>query len=150
MTRRQILKSRLLWAAPLALITMVGLGAAAKMRSPLPENLDLSLTRYSDAGLYQTRLDTDMNPVSIGAMHAFIVTLRTRDGRPVEKAALTIDGGMPQHGHGLPTTPRVTADLGGGRYRVEGIKFNMPGWWTVTVHATSGAGGDETTFNLKL
>ncbi|WP_331373159.1 FixH family protein [Sinorhizobium chiapasense] len=150
MTRRQILKSRLLWAAPLTLIAMVGIGTAAKMTASLPEDLDFSLTRYSDAGLYETRLDTDTKPVSIGVMHVFTVTLKTRDGKPVEKAALTIDGGMPQHGHGLPTRPRVTADLGLGRYRVEGIKFNMPGWWTVTVHATSGAGSDETTFNLKL
>jgi hypothetical protein len=57
---------------------------------------------------------------------------------------------MPQHGHGLPTEPRVTEELGGGRYRVEGMKFNMPGWWTIKLSVSSAAGSDSATFNLTL
>ena len=44
-------------------------------------------------------------------------------------AAITVDGGMPQHGHGFPTRPRVTRDLDDGTYLLEGMKFSMTGWW---------------------
>ena len=46
-------------------------------------------------------------------------------------AAITVDGDMPQHGHGLPTRPQVTKHLGNGDYLVEGMKFQMGGWWVV-------------------
>ena len=55
-----------------------------------------------------------------------------------------------QHGHGLPTQPQVTQTLGNGRYLLEGMKFNMPGWWTLTVKVDGPDGRDETTFNLVL
>ena len=40
---------------------------------------------------------------------------------------LKVDGDMPQHGHGLPTRPRVTRNLGNGDYQIEGVKFQMGG-----------------------
>jgi hypothetical protein len=61
-----------------------------------------------------------------------------------------MDGGMPQHGHGLPTSPRVTRALGNGDHLVEGVKFNMGGWWVVRFAITSSAGTDTVTFNLGL
>ena len=82
-------------------------------------------------------------------------TVRVRildsDGRPIENAAITIDGGMPQHGHGLPTRPRVTRHIGGGTYVIEGVRFNMGGWWEFKVSVAAAAGGADTiTFNLNL
>jgi hypothetical protein len=72
------------------------------------------------------------------------------DGTPIEPAAITVDGGMPQHGHGLPTVPQVTRNLGDGKFEVEGMKFNMPGWWVVNVHVATPSGQDKATFNLTL
>ncbi len=57
---------------------------------------------------------------------------------------------MPQHGHGLPTAPQVTKNLGDGRYRIEGVKFNMSGWWTFEVAVDSADGSDSVTFNIVL
>jgi hypothetical protein len=58
---------------------------------------------------------------------------------------------MPQHGHGLPTKPRVTRALGNGDHLVEGMKFNMGGWWVVKFRvASSAAGADSVVFNLSL
>jgi YtkA-like len=89
-----------------------------------------------------------------GKIHCWIVEVTTPDGKPVEHADFTIDGGMPQDGHGLPTEPKVTAELGGGRYQVEGMKFNMSGWWTVNVSVNvsvkAPAGLDTATFTLIL
>ena len=72
------------------------------------------------------------------------------EGRAVEGATLAIDGGMPQHGHGLPTKPRMTRTLGDGTYEVGGVRFNMGGWWEFKVTITSERGADTVTFNLSL
>jgi hypothetical protein len=81
-------------------------------------------------------------------------TMRLRvadaEGRSIDRAILTIDGGMPQHGHGLPTRPRVTRSLGDGIYEIEGVRFNMGGWWEFKVAVSAGAGSDTVTFNLDL
>ena len=83
-------------------------------------------------------------------MHAWTSLSTTADGRPVEAASIAIDGGMPQHGHGLPTAPAVTQALGDGRFLIEGMKFNMPGWWEIDLSIDGPAGADTITFNLVL
>ena len=138
---------RLLWLLPVALIGVVGIGAVAMMQPP-PADLDLSLTRTTEQGLYVGTLEPGASPVPVGTMQSWTVVVTTADGQPLEHAELSIDGGMPQHGHGLPTEPQVTEELGGGRYRVEGMKFNMPGWWTITLEISGAAGTDSATFNL--
>jgi hypothetical protein len=140
---------RLLWLLPVALIGVGGIGAAVMMQPP-PAHLDLSLTRATENGLYIGKLEPSASPIPVGTIQTWIVAVTTRDGQPLEHAGLSIDGGMPQHGHGLPTEPQVTEELGGGRYKVEGMKFNMPGWWTITLEVSSSAGTDSATFNLTL
>ena len=83
-------------------------------------------------------------------MQTVRVTLVDRNGRAIDDAVLTIDGGMPQHGHGLPTRPRVTRNLGDGTYAIEGVRFNMGGWWEFRVTMATDAGPDVVTFNLEL
>lgn len=78
------------------------------------------------------------------------VALKDATGQAVDGAAITIDGGMPQHGHGLPTQPRVTRALGSGVYVIEGVRFNMGGWWEFKVAIAGKAGTDTVTFNLAL
>jgi hypothetical protein len=68
----------------------------------------------------------------------------------VDDAEITVDGGMPQHGHGLPTSPQVTQNLGGGDYLVEGVKFQMLGWWEVKFNINANGQSDTVTFNLIL
>ncbi|HEX6099842.1 MAG TPA: FixH family protein [Thermoanaerobaculia bacterium] len=70
--------------------------------------------------------------------------------QPVTEAKIAIDGGMPQHGHGLPTRPRVTKDLGNGWYEISGLRFNMGGWWELKLTVTGPAGTDTVTFNLAV
>lgn len=61
------------------------------------------------------------------------LTLRGVNGGPLENASLRLGGGMPGHGHGLPSAPQITASLGDGRYLVEGLKFNMTGDWVLSL-----------------
>ncbi len=83
-------------------------------------------------------------------MQTVRIVITDAGGRPVDGAAIVIAGGMPQHGHGLPTRPRVTKSLGGGAYEIEGVRFNMGGWWEFKVVIEAAPGADTVTFNLDL
>jgi len=83
-------------------------------------------------------------------MQTLRVVLTDQAGRAIDGARIEVDGGMPEHGHGLPTQPRVTRYLGDGAYEVEGMKFNMGGWWEVELAIAADAGADTVTFNLDL
>jgi hypothetical protein len=105
--------------------------------------------RTSAQGRYVATLapDRQLRPRQ---MQTVRVTITGADGRPIEDAAVTIDGGMPQHGHGLPTRPRVTRSVGPGTYEIEGVRFNMGGWWELKLAISAGPGADVVTFNLAL
>jgi len=105
--------------------------------------------RTSAAGRYRATIETEA-ALRTGRILAVQLFVADSAGSPVDGAAITVDGGMPKHGHGLPTAPRVTRALGGGRYQVEGLKFSMGGWWELRFGITAPAGSDSVTFNLKL
>lgn len=73
-----------------------------------------------------------------------------KTGKAITEATILVDGGMPQHGHGLPTRPRVTNNLGDGKYEISGLRFNMGGWWELELTITTAAGTDTVTFHLSL
>ncbi|HVY20812.1 MAG TPA: FixH family protein [Bauldia sp.] len=143
-------RRHLLWAAPLAVVVVAGAGLAARMMAPLPSDLDLALSKPTEHGLYVASLAADRTPIPVGAIHTWTARVVTADGKVADDVHLTIDGGMPQHGHGLPTRPEVTTDLGDGNHLIEGMKFNMTGWWTLTVSVDGPKGADKATFNLVL
>ena len=70
--------------------------------------------------------------------------------QPVEGATISVDGGMPEHSHGLPTRPVVKRYLGNGVYEIEGLRFSMGGWWELKLAIDAPAGSDRVTFNLSL
>jgi len=111
---------------------------------------DLSRERGSDAGLFVARISSGVEPIEINRLHRWTLHVDGADGEPVLGAVITIDGGMPMHDHGLPTAPRVTEERGGGDYLVEGMKFQMPGHWTVTFTIVADGGEDRVTFDLML
>ena len=115
-----------------------------------PRDLDYSRTRLSARGLYRATIRPQDDSIPQGRLHRWTLHLETAEGAAVDSAAVAIDGGMPQHGHGLPTRPRVTRDLGNGDHLVDGMKFNMGGWWVVKFRVAAPAGTDSVTFNLDL
>jgi hypothetical protein len=115
-----------------------------------PENLDYSRTRTSAAGRYRATIHPQGDSIPQGRLQRWTLHLETAAGTPVDSAVVLVDGGMPQHGHGLPTKPRVTRRLGNGDHLVEGLKFNMGGWWEVRFRVNAAAGSDSVVFNVKL
>ena len=127
-------------------LSFAGCMAAAQA----PKELDYSRTRSSATGLYRGRIIPDGDSIPTGRLQRWTLHLETTNGAPVDVATVTVDGGMPQHGHGLPTKPQVTRALGEGNHLVEGMKFNMGGWWVVKFRVNSTAGNDSLVFNLSL
>jgi len=134
------------WAAAVALVStslLAGCGTA-------PSDLDLSLDRQTSAGLYRVTLVPPQTAPAINQLHSWQVKLATADGAPVHDARFVVDGGMPQHGHGLPTQPRVTREIADGTYALDGMKFSMTGWWEVKLAIQSPLGADKVTFNTVV
>src|SRR5262245_41903669 len=127
-----------------AMMMIHGTGA----KRPAPSEFGLG-PRASAAGRYVATLET-ARPLRPRQMQTVRVVVRDAEGRAIDEAQISIDGGMPQHGHGLPTRPRVTRSLGDGIYEIEGVRFNMGGWWEFKLAIAGSRGADTVTFNLDL
>lgn len=120
------------------------------MRAAAPADLDTSAKQMSENKLFQVSYESMRGTIPINRIHGWTLHVQTADGKPVDNARITIVGDMPEHGHGLPTEPQIVKGSGPGNYRVDGIKFQMPGWWVVTFNIMAGEVMDNVTFNLRL
>jgi hypothetical protein len=87
---------------------------------------------------------------AINWIHSWILHVESADGVPVENAKIEVNGGMPEHDHGLPTQPRVTEELGDGDYRLDGVRFHMRGYWEITVTVVTEEGSSVVVIPLQL
>jgi hypothetical protein len=111
---------------------------------------DTSRSKTTANGLFVASFQPERGIIRLGELQPWLLTLKTVAGAPVEGAAITISGGMPQHSHGLPTSPQATDYLGEGRYRIDGLKFTMSGWWQLRFAISAAAGSDTVVFNVVL
>ena len=86
----------------------------------------------------------------LNRMHSWILHIEDESGTEVEGATVEVEGGMPEHDHGLPTKPRVTEELGGGDYKLEGMRFHMSGYWEIVVSVTTDDGTSIVIIPLRL
>jgi hypothetical protein len=141
---------RVLVVRRITIFAAVTLLAGCTASAQAPKNLDYSRTRSSEQGVYRGTIRPAGDSIPQGRLQSWMLHLETATGASVDSVNVTVDGGMPQHGHGLPTKPQVTRDLGNGDHLVEGMKFNMGGWWVVKFHVSSAAGNDSLVFNISL
>ena len=78
-------------------------------------------------------LRSELQPLRINQMHSWWVNVQTPDGSPVQDADIALDGGMPEHNHGLATAPQVVAGDQPGHYEIQGMRFHMPGNWQLRI-----------------
>jgi hypothetical protein len=104
----------------------------------------------TDNGLYRISFTSALDPIGINQLHSWTLHVETADGQPVDNAQIRVDGGMPAHGHGLPTQPQVTQNLGNGDYLLEGVRFQMPGAWVMRFDVAADGQSDGVTFELVL
>jgi hypothetical protein len=114
------------------------------------EARDYARTRLTERGLYRVSIKAPDDQAPVGKIHQWILHIEDTTGVAVDSATVCVDGGMPEHGHGLPTTPEPAGSSSDGDYRIEGMKFSMTGWWVVKFVIQSRAGTDSVRFNLGL
>jgi hypothetical protein len=124
--------------------------AGAAMKTKPTADADYAKTMKSKDGGFKATYASDPEAIPVNKMISWKLRVETVDGQAVKDAEITVNGDMPEHGHGLPTQPKVTKNFGDGTYLVEGIKFSMPGWWIMTFSIKAGGKTDTVTFNLKL
>jgi hypothetical protein len=110
----------------------------------------LLLSPVTFAGDFVVTYTTPDGVPVINKMHSWILHVETAAGMEVEGAIIDVDGGMPEHDHGLPTKPRITTELGGGDYKLEGMRFHMNGYWEIVVNITTDSGTSKITIPMQL
>ncbi len=111
---------------------------------------DIAQAKPSESGLFSVTMQPEQGAVRMGETQSWLVTVKSKEGQPVENAALHISGGMAEQNQGLPTSPQATDYLGNGRYRIEGVKFPAAGWWQLRLWIFAAAGTDTVVFNIVL
>jgi hypothetical protein len=132
-----------------ALLAVAGSVAFVRFMAP-PNDLDHSTERLTANQIFRVGYTPSIAPPPINQLHTWKIRVTTSGGQPIEGANITVDGDMPQHGHGLPTRPQVTRSLGDGAYLVEGMKFQMGGWWVIDFTIDANGQSDMVRFNMAL
>lgn len=125
------------------------MGVAGCMTPTTPE-LDWSLEKVTKEGKFRVALEPPLPVPPLQEIHAWNIRLMKPDGTPIEKGLVYLNGGMPEHGHGLPTRPTTVGEVAPGVYRVEGVKFNMPGRWELVVAIQANGTEDFAYFNAAI
>ena len=115
--------------------------------TPVP-NLQAGV--ISEDGLFRASWVSTLAAPPINAVHQWVLHVETAAGEPAVGALITVDGDMPAHGHGMPPQPEVTEDRGNGDYLVEGMSFQMGGYWIVDFTITFDGRTDLVRFGLDL
>jgi hypothetical protein len=121
---------------------------AFKALQPSPGGQNIDFAHVAEAKHFAVKFTPENPDFQHNSMHTWIAEVKTASGAPVPNATITISGGMPAHGHGLPTSPQVTEILGDGRYKVDGMRFNMAGQWQLNLAITADDVTDTVTFDL--
>ena len=91
------------------------------------KNNTVEILKNSDQSIYEGKLECQ-NEISTSSFQDCWLTI-SQSGEPVKKMEVFINGGMPEHEHGLPTSPKVTWSDEKHAYVIDGLKFSMPGDW---------------------
>jgi hypothetical protein len=86
---------------------------------------------------------SEIAPLDINRIHSWQLRLTDAQGSPVSNAQIELVGGMPEHDHGMPTQPQITAETETGSYLLEGMRFHMPGKWLLDIKLTYAVGTEE-------
>ena len=132
------------------LVLVAGTALAAGPAGAAREGLDQSLDRKTERGLFRVSVQSAEQPIPMNRIHRWTVKLSDAGGRPVADARIAVDGGMPEHGHGLPTAPKAAAAPQPGTYVINGMKFSMDGWWELKLAIEAQGQSDRVTYNIVL
>ena len=120
------------------------------MHAPPPKDLDLAAMKMSAHKHFQVMYESLSGRLPLNKIHSWKLTVKDDKGNTVNDAKVSVVGDMPEHGHGLPTNPEIIKDAAAGVYRVDGMKFSMPGWWVITFNIKADEMQDSVSFNVQV
>lgn len=114
------------------------------------ETSQVEILQKSQQDIYQSKLTCE-NPLGTGSFQNCWLAL-SHAGKPVKKAEIFIDGGMREHGHGLPTAPKIVWSDDKNIHLIQGLKFSMSGQWSLNfkVNAKDDALKDQITMLIQV
>ena len=104
----------------------------------------------SKSGTYSVTIYPKQTNYTIGDYHDWFIEVRDTADKPLTDLRIGVTGGMVAHGHGLPTQPVVSSHINNGKYRIEGMLFNMSGNWTLIFHFRNAGFNDQAIFDIEL
>jgi len=136
--------------ASMWLITTSAEGSVSHPRFTTPVAFARLADIPSHNRLYRATMIPSPDPIALDRTLSWTVEVRTAAGTPVEGAVLELESWMPDSEGVSAPRPRVTANEGAGRYRIDGLRFDRRGWWNVKLRISAPAGTDSLAFNLIL
>ena len=115
-----------------------------------PDDLDTHPVQVSLNQNYAAYFTGENQELPLNTIHTWLLIVTDLDGNPLSDLNITINGDMPGHNHGLPTSPKVVKSEVAGQYLVKGMKFQMPGWWVITFDVEREGETDQLRYNLEL
>ncbi|HEY1547473.1 MAG TPA: FixH family protein [Kofleriaceae bacterium] len=106
--------------------------------------------KHGASGRFDVKL-ISMAPVTPArGDNAWVIELDATSGAAISGADIIVTPFMPDHGHGTPVKVGVTASATPGQYTLSPINLWMPGYWEISIAATSGADHDAAVFELCI
>ena len=114
------------------------------------ENNTWTMSQASKSNHYKIDLQCD-HPPTLSGFQQCNLTL-TDNVKKLSDVNIIIEGGMPEHHHGLPTAPKVSWNKQNKLYNINGLKFSMPGVWQLTflIDKTENLPRDIVTINFEI
>jgi hypothetical protein len=94
----------------------------------------------SHNGVYRASMTASAN-------NQWTIEIQDASGTRIPSASLALESWMPDDERVVAVHPRVS-ELAEGRYRVDGLRLDRPGWWNVKLAISATAGTDSLAFNL--
>ncbi len=129
---------------------LAGSEIAKEQEQVIPIDLDLKKGVLSKSGAYRVEYKVVGDIVPSDKLHDWLLTITDTAGNPVEGVLLEVINSMPGHHHGAKTAPKMTQHVGKGRHLIEGMFFNMQGWWITTITIKHGDRTDHAELNIMI
>ena len=100
--------------------------------------------------VYRASMTPSPDPIELNRSLTLTVEIRTAADAPVDGALLALESWMPDNESASVVRPRAIASLGGGLYRIEGLHFDVRGWWNLRLQIAAAGMTDSLAFNLVL
>ncbi|MGE3644253.1 MAG: hypothetical protein AB7F96_10400 [Beijerinckiaceae bacterium] len=88
--------------------------------------------------------------LQLRALESMTIAVRKPSGAPVRNASISVAVRTREVDRRMQTAPRVGRDLGGGRYVIEGLRFDMAGLWLLEFEIAAGTERDKALLQVDV